>query len=274
MKNFTSNEMSFSSSLNQILWSDFDSDLNSSVSQSNFSMLDMLQLRKKSINVINETKIVKARLQTRINALLTRMTTLKREIKISSDVYNFLNNKVDEIEIRIDMQKINRVSSTFFFFTQFSTFVFVSDQNFHAIFSRRQDLFSLFHHWRQEMLRFLFFFSFVRQKSFEFFFEKFFASLSISASLFFFSMSSLIFFLDSFASSSLSESNSMTSSLFFFQLLTTRQQTKTSFVTINRNVDSFDKIRLRFRALHSRFLSFIDQLLTNWDIMLIKIASN
>ena len=82
------------------------------------------------------------------------------------------------------------------------------------------------------------------------------------------------FLFDSFASSSFSESDSMTLSLFFSQFLTTRQQTKTSFVTINRNVDSFDKIRSRFRALHSRFLSFIDQSLTNWDIMLIKIASN
>ena len=113
------------------------------------------------------------------------------------------------------------------------------------------------------MLRFLSFFFFVRQKSFESFFEKFFASLSISASLFLFSMSFLIFFFDSFASSSLSESDSMTSSFFFLQLLTTRQQTRTSFVTINRNVDSFDKIRLRFRALHSRSLSFIDQSLTS-----------
>ena len=113
------------------------------------------------------------------------------------------------------------------------------------------------------MLRFLFLFSFVRQESFELFFEKFFASLSFFASLLFLSMSFLIFFFDSFASSSPSKSNSMTSSLFFFQLLTTKQQTKTNFVTINRNVDSFDKIRFRFKTLHSHFLSFIDQLLTN-----------
>ena len=186
MKNFTSNEMSFSSSSNQILWFDFDDDLNSSVSQSNFSMFDILQLRKKLINVINETKIVKARLQTRINALLTRVTILKREIKISKNVYDLLNDKIDEIETRINMQKINRASSAFFSFTQLSTSVFISDQDFHAIFSRRQNLFSLFHHWRQKMLRFLLFFSFVRQESFEFFFEKFLASLSFSASLFLF----------------------------------------------------------------------------------------
>ena len=266
--------MSFSSSSNQILWSDFDDDLNFSVSQSNLSMLDILQLRKKLINVINETKIVKARLQTRINALLTRVTILKREIKVSKNVYDLLNDRIDEIEIRIDMQKISRASSAFFSFTQLSTFVFVSDQNFHAIFSRRQDLSSFFHHWRQKMLRFLSLFSFVRQESFESFFEKFFASLSFSASLFSLSMSFLIFFFDSFASSSLSESDSMTSSFFFSRLLTTKQQTKASFVTINRNVDSFDKIRFRFKAFHSRFLSFIDQSLTNWDIMLIKIASN
>ena len=103
MKNFTSNKISFSLSSNQILWFDFDDNLNFSISQLNLSMFDILQLRKKLINVINETKVVKARLQTRINALFTRVTILKREIKISSDVYNLLNNKVDEIVIRIDM---------------------------------------------------------------------------------------------------------------------------------------------------------------------------
>ena len=106
----------------------------------------MLQLREKLINVINETKIVKTRLQTRIDALLTRVTILKREIKVSKNVYDFLNDKIDEIETRINMQKINRASSTLFFFTQLSTFVFVSDQDFHAIFSRRQNLFSFFYH--------------------------------------------------------------------------------------------------------------------------------
>ena len=76
------------------------------------------------------------------------MTILKREIKVSRNAYDLLNDRVDEIEIRIDMQKISRASSAFFFFTQLSTSVFVSDQDFHAIFSRRQDLSSLFHHWR------------------------------------------------------------------------------------------------------------------------------
>ena len=196
-------------------------------------MLNMLQLKKKLINVINETKVVKARLQTRINALLTRITILKREIKVSNDVYNFLNDKVDEIEIRIDMQKINRANSALFFYVVFdvcfyqrsrllrdflasSRFVFV----FSSLTSKNASIFVFFFFCASKIVR-----TFLRKVFcvvvvlcvvvllFDVVFDFFFRFVRV-----------VVVFRVKF--------NDVV--VLFFQFLTTRQETKTSFMTINR----------------------------------------
>ena len=141
--------------------------------------------------MINEIKIVKARLQTQINALFTRMTIWKHETKHWGHKYNLLNDKVDKIQIYIDEQKINDANLTLFFYTVFDV-CFCQRSNFSRDYFASSKFVSIFLSLTSKCVSFFFRFFFARQKSFEFFLWKDFASLSFFASLLFFA--SLSFF--------------------------------------------------------------------------------